>query len=473
MPNPPSDLAHAFHELRERTTRKASSAWFREKRQEIENLTPYSPDRGRERLDHLLTTAVRRVPYYRALHGRERLGLGDFPLTRKEDLSAHGLDFISRDATGLMEPGRFFLARTSGSTGQPVTLLSTAGTGSLSNQVIRERFSAHLGLPDTGTVLNLGLLFPGTQLLEPMMLPRPYIKCNLRGYDPDAPDIVADYEAVVGRFPVDAITGSSSRVIALARFCLSRGITLRPHGVVAGHEHMPDSGRRIIEEAFGTPVTMLYATSETGYAAYECGRRRMHFQDDLVLPEIAPAGDGATGAEATGDEPARDRATGDEPTGDDAVGAVVLTSLLSTPMPIIRYLTGDLAPRPTTCDCGLPGTVTDALQGRARSSLVGLDGTLYSPYALLAALAEAGLPDFQVVQHEPGTLDLVTVGPAEAAEACVRDVNRRLDAHFGARQGFRLCHRPRHPFRFTASGKRNPVVQHLPLPDSPERSAYL
>ncbi|WP_327418555.1 hypothetical protein [Streptomyces sp. NBC_01233] len=136
-------------------------------------------------------------------------------------------------------------------------------------------------------------------------------------------------------------------------------------------------------------------------------------------------------------------------------------------------MTGDLAARPVDCGCGLPGTVTDALLGRARSSLVGLDGSLYSPYALLAALAAAGLPDFQVVQHEPGMLDLVTVGPVEAAAACVRDVTRGLDAHFGARQGFRLRHRPHHAFRFTASGKRNPVVQRLQLPDTPERSAYL
>ncbi|MFB7469227.1 hypothetical protein ACFCZ1_38040 [Streptomyces sp. NPDC056224] len=446
--NLPSDLARDFQGLRERVTRKTSTAWFREKRREIESLAPYDPGRGRERRDHLLATAAKQVPYYRSVRDREQPNLGDFPLTRKEDLREHFVDFISRDGTGRMAPGAFFLTQTSGSTGQPVTLLSTAETGGLSNKVIRERFSAFLGLPDSGTVLNVGLLFPGTPLFEPVMLPRPYVKCNLRGYDPDAPDIVADYEAVVGRFPVDEITGSSSRVVALARYCLSRGITLRPHGVVATYEHMPDSGRRVVEEAFGRPVTMLYATSETGYAAFECEQRRMHFQDDLVLPEI-------------------------EPVGDDGASPIVLTSLLSTAMPIIRYVTGDLAPRPVDCGCGLPGTVTDGLLGRAGVSLVGLDGSAYSPYALLAALAAAGLPDFQVVQSEPGTLDLVTVGPVEAAAACVRDINSRLDGHFGAQRGFRLRHRPHHGFQFTARGKRNPVVQQLQPPDTPQRSAYL
>ncbi|MFF0623383.1 phenylacetate--CoA ligase family protein [Streptomyces sp. NPDC004296] len=446
--NLPSELARDFQRLRERITRKAASEWFREKRQEIESLAPYDPDRGRERLKHLLATAAERAPYYRALRGREQLSLRDFPRTRKSDLREHFIDFVTRDATGRMAPGAFFLTQTSGSTGQPVTLLSTAETGGLLTNVIRERFSAFLGLPESGTVLNVGLLFPGTPLFEPVMLPRPYVKCNLRGYDPDAPDIVADYEAVVGRFPVDQITGSSSRVITLARYCLERDIVLRPRGVVATYEQMPDSGRRLVEEAFGCPVTMLYATAETGYAAFECGQRRMHFQDDFVLPEIETATD-------------------------DEVGEIVLTSLVSTPMPVIRYVTGDLAHRPAACGCGLPGTATEGLVGRARSSLVGHGGATYSPYALLAALAAAGLPDYQVVQDEPGTLDLVTAGPVEPAAACVRDLNNRLDAHFGARQGFRLRHRPHQGFQLTTSGKRNPVVQHLELPDGSERSGYL
>ncbi|MFJ4313863.1 phenylacetate--CoA ligase family protein [Streptomyces lavendulae] len=446
--NPPSDLAHDVREMRERMERKTSSSWFREKRREITDLAAYDRDRGAERLARLLATARERVPRYRALRDREPVGLTDFPLTRKSDLRAHFLDSISRDATGLMEPGRFFLTQTSGSTGQPVALLSTAETGGLSNDVIRERFSAHLGLPDSGTVLNVGLLFGGTPLLEPVMLPRPYVKCNLGGFDPDAPDIVADYEAVVGRLPVDLVTGTSSRVIALARYCADRGLRLRPQGVVATYEHMPDSGRRLVEETFDCRVTMLYATSETGYAAWECRAGRMHFQDDFVLPEITPAGDEET-------------------------GEIVLTQLLSTPMPVIRYVTGDLAPRPTTCDCGLPGTVTDGLLGRSGSSLVGADGAAYSPYALLAALCAAGLPDYQVVQHEPGLLDLVTVGAPEHAAATARSVNSRLGEHFGPGRGFRLRHRPEGAFVLTAGGKRNPVVQRLEVAQAPERTRYI
>ncbi|MFI5770371.1 phenylacetate--CoA ligase family protein [Streptomyces sp. NPDC051658] len=446
--NLPSDLAYDFQQMRERMARKTSSSWFREERQEIEELARYDQDRGAERLGRLLATAQERVPRYRALRGREQVGLSDFPLTRKSDLRDHFVDSISRDATGLMEPGRFFLTQTSGSTGQPVALLSTAETGGLSNSVIRERFSAYLGLPESGTALNVGLLFGGTPLLEPMMLPRPYVKCNLGGFDPDSPGIVADYEAVVGRFPVDLVTGSSSRVIALARYCAERGTRLRPQGVIATYEHMPDSGRRLVEETFDCQVTMLYATSETGYAAWECRNGRMHFQDDFVLPEITPAGD-------------------------DAVGEIVLTQLLSTPMPVIRYVTGDLAPRPTTCDCGLPGTVTDGLLGRSGSSLVGVDGAAYSPYALLAALCAAGLPDFQVVQHEPGLLDLVTAGASASAVATVRSVNSRLGEHFGPSQGFRLRHRPEGRFVLTAGGKRNPVVQRLEVAEAPERTRYI
>ncbi|MFJ5229595.1 phenylacetate--CoA ligase family protein [Kitasatospora sp. NPDC088391] len=447
--NLPIDLAHEFRQVQERVSRKQASAWFHEQRERILQLAEYHPERGAERLAGLLAAAGRRVPRYRALRGRDDLVLDDFPLTRKADLQAHFIDFVSRDDTGRMEPGRFFLTRSSGSTGQPVVLLSTAETGGLALVVVRERLSAHLGLAEAnGTVLNVGLLFDKTPLFEPVMLPRPHVKCNLGGFDPDAPGIVADYEAVVGRFPVDQITGSASRIISLARYCLERGIVLRPRGVIATYEQMPDSGRRFVEDVFDCPVTMLYATSETGYAAFECRERQMHFQDDFVLPEIVPA-------------PGRD------------VADIVLTSLLSTAMPVIRYVTGDLAPAPTTCGCGLPGTVTKGLIGRARVSLLGAEGASYSPYALLAALAASGIPDFQLVQDEPGLVDLHTPGSSPSEARAVQDIDTRLGERFGPGEGFRLRHRIGAPFVLTAGGKRNPVVQRLDLPDGPERTRYI
>ncbi|MDJ0382381.1 hypothetical protein [Streptomyces sp. G-G2] len=97
--NPPSDLAYDFRHMRERMARKTSSSWFREKRQEIEELARYDQDRGAERLGRLLATAQERVPRYRALRGREQVGLSDFPLPARA-ISAN----ISSTPSAVMRP---------------------------------------------------------------------------------------------------------------------------------------------------------------------------------------------------------------------------------------------------------------------------------------------------------------------------------------------------------------------------------
>ncbi|MEU8927113.1 hypothetical protein AB0D10_40390 [Kitasatospora sp. NPDC048545] len=443
----PIDFARGISDAREMLDHRCSTARFKERRQKLEQLLEFDPIRGAERLDRLLAIARDRVPYYRALQGRESLRLSDFPLTRKADLRDHFADLISRKANGEMEPGRHFINQTSGSTGQPVRTLTTVETGGMANAVIHERINRYLELPERGTTLSVGLMFEGTRLFEAMPLPRPYVRCNLGGFDPASARIVAEYEATVGRFPVDKITGTSSRIIALAQYCGERAIRLRPRGIIATYEHMPESGRRLVEETFDCPVTMLYMTSETGYSAWECRRGNMHFQDDLVMPEVMPTG-------AEGKE-------------------VVLTALLSPAMPVIRYVTGDMAADTVSCDCGLPGTAISRLTGRARTSLIGVDGAVYSPYSLLAALAAAGIPDFQIIQDEPGILDLVIPFRSDETDAVTRDINSRLSASFGRRQGFLLRLRPSGHFVLTAMGKRNPVIQRLPVPLGPERTRYL
>ncbi|SDZ01201.1 Phenylacetate-coenzyme A ligase PaaK, adenylate-forming domain family [Amycolatopsis xylanica] len=436
--------AQALEDRRTELAQLSAVPRVQRKRARIDRMVPFDTEQGRQRLAELLRTAVERVPYYRAFAGA---GFADFPVMGKTELRAHFADLISRDPTGEIGNGRFFLNQTSGSTGQPVRSLTTTSTGGMANAALHERLNRQLGFPESGTVLNLGLLYPDTPLFEAVPLPRPYVKCNLRGFDPTSPSVVADYEAVVGRFPVDKITGSSSRVIALARYCAERGIRLRPHGVVASYEHMPDSGRQVVESTFGCRVTMLYMTSETGYSAWECPERRMHFQDDFVLPEFL-----------------------NEEAG---VSDIALSSLTSTPMPILRYVTGDRAGPVVSCGCGLPGTAVESLLGRAKTGFVGLAGEIYAPWALLAALSAAGLPDFQLVQEEAGWLDLVVPSAGPRPAEVLTDLNTRLRAAFQPREGFQLRVRAAGGFVLTDTGKRNPIVQRLALPAGPERSGYV
>ncbi|MEV5776766.1 hypothetical protein AB0L49_37000 [Streptomyces antimycoticus] len=449
----PSHIARDMTEAQNRLLRlRSSQAWYR-RRADIEEAVPYDEGVTQRRLAELFSIARNEVPRYSFLRDRINLDLGDFPLTRKSDLRDRFPDFIARGPVGQMAPGRYVINQTTGSTGRPLQILTTVESAALSRNIVSERLFRYLDLPDTGTVFNLGLHYWGQPFFEPKALPRPYIQCNLRGYDPDRAEIVADYEAVVGQVPVDYIHGSSSRIVILARYCLERGIRLEPRGVVATYEHMPAGGRKLVEEIFGCPVTMLYCTSEIGYAAWECREKRMHFHDDFVQCEIFPAS-----------EKNRERGAGD----------IILTSLLSGPMPIIRYVTGDLAAPAAHCSCGLPGTVIDELLGRDGACLVGIEGASYSPYALLAALTATGLADFQLVQESPGVVQVVAPNASASEREAIIHINERLRVHFGPNQGFSVSLSPSTSFTVSGRGKRNPVVQHMGVEiGNTEKSGYI
>lgn len=144
----------------------------------------------------------------------------------------------------------------------------------------------------------------------------------------------------------------------------------------------------MIEEVFHCPAVSLYGTSETGIAGWECREHRMHFELDAVVPEVVD-----------------DRGS---PVAPGETGGLLLTSLKSTVMPIIRYDTGDMAQLPARpCPCGRRGPSIGALEGRAGLVLVGRSGRTQPPYLLMSLIDELGVGDFQLVQDVPGTVRLV------------------------------------------------------------------
>lgn len=452
----PAVLREAFEEAREQLEHEKESPAALEQRAHIErNIVP-DPLAGERRLADLLDVARDQVPRYAALRKLDRPPrLADLAVVVKRDLQAAFPDFIARDPLdGAMAPGSFYLLRTSGSTGEPVSTLKTVEGDGMADAIILERLFASVGVPETGVALRVALMPRETQLVEVSLSPRPFINWNLRGYNPTLPDVREEYEAVVGAFGVDLIYGTSSRIISLAFWCQDRSVKLRPSAIIASYDEMPDSGRQLVEETFDAPVTMLYGTTETGLAAWECRQRALHFQDDWLVTEML-AEDGS-------------------PADAGAAGQLVLTSLKSSVMPILRYDTGDLVAVPSGgCACGLPGTAAPGLRGRSSVKLLGLDNEIYTVYPLTSRLADIGLLDYQVVQDEPGVATLITPSRGPDPAVAVASINSDLSDYFGRGRGFRLRLGPPDSFVLTGEGKRNVLVQRLEVPLGAERASYL
>lgn len=161
-------------------------------------------------------------------------------------------------------------------------------------------------------------------------------------------------------------------------------------------ETLDRAGRRLLEQAFGGPVFDIYGSCETGTAAFECAEHAgLHVAEDAVLVELLPV---------PGSEAAR----------------LVLTSLVSHAVPLIRYEIGDLAvPGPEApCACGRTFRRLARIQGRIIDCLRRQDGSLVSPYAVETVLEQVrGVSRFQVVQHRPDAVEVRLQGPSVAAVA--------------------------------------------------------
>jgi phenylacetate-CoA ligase len=151
--------------------------------------------------------------------------------------------------------------------------------------------------------------------------------------------------------------------------------------------------RALMEEAFGCPVVDNYNCREVWTVAYECGRRRLHVNDELIVAELA-ADDGTPIR-----EPGRP-------------GRLLVTSLFSRAMPFVRYELGDRAEYAAgTCDCGSAAPVISVVPGRPHEVIAGHGEEFGSDVFSKVTRFLYGSFDFQyagvrVVQNSPEDFDV-------------------------------------------------------------------
>jgi phenylacetate-CoA ligase len=367
---------------------------------------------GRPRLDHVLTAiltgaprspgrrdalratqlrrvlahAYHRVPFYRALFDRHGIRPGDIhtvsdlavvPLTSKAELSA--VPVGDRLADGA-DRARLITRSTSGSDGRPFTIHRTW----LEQTVLgafRARVQVQLGLKPTDRVVSFGALRP-PHPADSRVLGRALHALGV--YRRWRLDAFRDVDALVDearRLRPDVLSGYPS---VLARIAENLHIhafrDLRPRLLFSGGEVLSPVLRRTIEEGFNAPVFDLYGCHEFNLVAWQCPQgSALHTCDDAHIVEVLH-----------GDRPAREGESGE----------VVVTSLYSYAMPLIRYRLGDTAVRGATpCACGRHLGTIQEIEGRVFERLMLPGGRVINPHFIGRLLiAEPGIIRYQVIQ---------------------------------------------------------------------------
>jgi phenylacetate-CoA ligase len=212
------------------------------------------------------------------------------------------------------------------------------------------------------------------------------------------------------------LDGYAEALDFLARYLKTRGNPgVNPTAIMTSAQTLPDSSRRVIEDAFGCKVFDKYGAREFSGIAYECeAQAGHHVVAEGYIVEILRDG---------------------KPAAPGELGEVVITDLNNYCLPFIRYRIGDLAvamPQDTcTCGRGLPRI--GSIEGRVQSIIFGTDGrwvpgTFFAHY--LKEFDHAILR-FQIVQERPEAVIFRIVKGGRYAEDTLQEILATFRKYLG------------------------------------------
>jgi phenylacetate-coenzyme A ligase PaaK-like adenylate-forming protein len=336
------------------------------------------------RLKWLVHHAARTIPFYREL--LEHAGVDPHSINGFDDLER--LPVITRGAlrdagerawAQDLPPERRIVASTSGSSGHPLALVFR-----FADRLRKHAIGLHCMSLYGWRPWHRGMALGSQALPHGHRLGRLGL-CRWAWVDPSRP--VSEWLTEYDRVRPHAFHSYPS---ALREFCFEarqRGpLAWIPRVLSVGGELCSAELKPLVAEVFGRPPLVMYGAVEGGRLAFECREHRgLHVRPDAVHVEILNDG---------------------RPAGPGEPGSVVITSLINTAMPIIRYELGDLAAwEPGECPCGLWWPRLTLHQGR-QSEVIPLPGGRRVPVTRLGAVVgkSRSVRQFQFVRRADDVL---------------------------------------------------------------------
>jgi phenylacetate-CoA ligase len=396
------------------------------------------------RLRTVLGTAATSVPYYRDHWTRDeksaaRAGrLSDLPLLEKDPLRARPDAFVRED----VRPGRRLIFHTSGSTGTPISTFWTVGE-LRESMALREVRSARWA----GVSFELPRATFSGRIVEPDPSSEgPFYRFNLAErqvyFSPFhlRPDTAARYLAALHRHRVEWLTGYAVSYYLLAKFALEQRLRVPPlRAIVTTSEKVMPHMRQTMEDAFGCRVFEEYSTVENAVFAHECDHGRMHISPDVAVVEILRP-DGT-------------------PCDIGETGEVVVTALMRTYQPLVRFRLGDLAAwDDVACPCGRRMPVLKEVVGRIEDVIVGPDGRRLVRFHGVF-VGQAHVEEGQIVQEALDRIRVKVVPTDGFSQRDVEDIVSRVHERMGS--NLQVIVETVKSIPRSAAGKFQAVVSHI------------
>ena len=391
-----------------------------------------------ERLRGFLSAAAE-IPYYRELFARCGLACEDVrtlsDLQCLPVLDKRAVQQAVRQLAASPAAGRRLVRHTSGSTGSGLRFPAT-WRGEREQYAVWWRYRLAHGIGLATPCLYLG----GREVVPARQQRPPFWRHNRAGrqvlfsaYHLNARTAPA-YLAQMRRSGAQWLHGYPSMVALLASYALQLGQRLPLRWVTLAAENVLPNQRDVVRRAFSVAPVEHYGLAEAAAGISECPRGRLHVDEDFAAVEFLPLGENRF--------------------------RVVGTNLSNPAFPLLRYDTGDIATvTGATCDCGRPGRVVDALDGRQEDYVLTRSGTrlgrLDHIFKDMVNIREA-----QIQQSTPGRMTLAVVrGHAYGAED-ERRLRHATRVRVGDEMAVDIAYVEALPR--TAAGKLRLVVSSLP-----------
>jgi phenylacetate-CoA ligase len=354
-----------------------------------------------EKVQRLLREAYENCPYYTRLFDREGIkperiqSPEDFtriPILTKTDIRNHGEELLSRKA----DKKTLSKAGTAGSTDVPLPFWRTKTT-------LREKWAQTFSL---NRWYGWGIGNKTAYLWgSPMDLYQPTsLKARMRRFldtqdimllaRPLSKEILESYRRRLLRYSPEFIQGYPQSLYLLAAHISSvqgqRAEGTGPGGlfpelkaIVSTAEPLYDFQREKLEKVFSCDVYDRYGSREAGLMATECPQAHaMHINTEGVYLEVVAKG---------------------KPAGENEIGELLVTDLLNTAMPFIRYQIKDLgALSQEVCKCGCELPLMNSITGRTADVVVLPDGRFFAgiTFTISSIKDSPGIKQLQVIQEE-------------------------------------------------------------------------
>jgi phenylacetate-CoA ligase len=346
----------------------------------------------RQKLQSLLSFAVRNVPYYRNLANSLDMTAAEFsdprnlpaiPILSKTIINTHRDDLISEDLTG----NGLDKNSTGGSTGEVLKFYTDRRSGSYRKATVR-RNKRWVGIQPGDREVRLwgAPLDVGQSRSMRGRIHAAITRERLLSADTLDETSLGSYLAFCKSFKPRLMVAYPSALVEFGRYCERQSARIESlKAVICSAESLLTHDREYIEKVFGIPVYDRYGCREVGDIAQEApGVSGLLVNSDRIHVEIV-------------DDEGNLCAPGEQ-------GEVIVTDLDNFGMPLIRYRIGDYARWSTDEDAGTsayPFPVLASVDGRTLDVVRSPGGQrVGGTYWTMLLRNRPGMRRFQVIQDE-------------------------------------------------------------------------